>query len=55
MWLADSPREHALMGDPESPRLIAPRSGTDHTERMQAWIAVRWRNWRENLHGFVFK
>ncbi len=51
------PRESMrLMGDPESPRLIAPRSGTDHTERMQAWIAVRLEELaRENLHGFVFK
>jgi uncharacterized protein YbgA (DUF1722 family)/uncharacterized protein YbbK (DUF523 family) len=52
-----TPRESMrLIGDPAAPRLIAPRSGTDHTERMQAWIATRLDQLAgEGLHGFVFK
>jgi len=52
-----TPRESMrLIGPPEHPRLIAPKSGTDHTDRMQAWIATRLEQLAgEGLHGFVFK
>jgi len=37
-----TPRESMrLVGDPEAPRLIAPKSGTDHTDRMKAWAKGR--------------
>jgi uncharacterized protein YbgA (DUF1722 family)/uncharacterized protein YbbK (DUF523 family) len=51
------PRETMrLVGDPDSPRLIAPKSGTDHTERMTAWARARVEKLAgEGLHGFVFK
>jgi uncharacterized protein YbgA (DUF1722 family)/uncharacterized protein YbbK (DUF523 family) len=51
------PRETMrLVGDPASPRLIAPKSGTDHTERMVAWARARVEELAdEGLHGFVFK
>jgi uncharacterized protein YbbK (DUF523 family) len=51
------PRESMrLEGDPASPRLVAPRSGTDHTARMEAWAAARLDELAgEGLHGFVFK
>ena len=33
------PRESMrLVGDPDAPRLIAPRSGTDYTEQMRSWV-----------------
>lgn len=36
------PRESMrLVGDPEAPRLVAPRSGNDYTDRMRAWAAER--------------
>jgi uncharacterized protein YbbK (DUF523 family) len=36
------PREAVrLVGDPAAPRLVAPKSGADHTERMQAWARKR--------------
>ena len=36
------PRESLrLVGDAEAPRLIAPKSGTDHTDRMKAWAQGR--------------
>jgi uncharacterized protein YbgA (DUF1722 family)/uncharacterized protein YbbK (DUF523 family) len=52
-----TPRESMrLVGDPRAPRLVAPRSGLDHTERMQAWAAERLEQLaREDLCGFVFK
>jgi uncharacterized protein YbgA (DUF1722 family)/uncharacterized protein YbbK (DUF523 family) len=52
-----TPRESMrLVGEPENPRLIAPRSGTDHTERMLAWTEERLDALEEEgLHGFVFK
>jgi uncharacterized protein YbgA (DUF1722 family)/uncharacterized protein YbbK (DUF523 family) len=51
------PRESMrLVGDAQHPRLIAPRSGTDHTERMTAWARKRVEELAgESLHGFVFK
>jgi len=51
------PREAMhLVGDPEEPRLITVRTGTDHTGRMKKWAnrkvaALE----REELCGFVFK
>jgi uncharacterized protein YbgA (DUF1722 family) len=45
-----------LVGDPDQPRLIAPRSGQDHTERMVAWAQKRVEELAdERLHGFVLK
>jgi uncharacterized protein YbgA (DUF1722 family)/uncharacterized protein YbbK (DUF523 family) len=51
------PRESMrLMGDPENPRLIAPKSGTDHTAQMQSWARERLERLAEaKLHGFIFK
>ncbi len=51
------PRESMrLVGDPDAPRLIAPKSGADHTDRMEAWARERAEQLaQENLHGFVFK
>jgi uncharacterized protein YbgA (DUF1722 family)/uncharacterized protein YbbK (DUF523 family) len=51
------PRESMrLEGDPENPRLVAPRSGTDYTERMVEWARMRTDELAdEGLHGFVFK
>ena len=51
------PRESMrLVGDAEDPRLIAPKSGTDHTERMKAWAQERVEQLAATgLHGFVFK
>jgi uncharacterized protein YbgA (DUF1722 family)/uncharacterized protein YbbK (DUF523 family) len=51
------PRESMrLVGDPEAPRLIAQRSGTDHTGRMLAWAEKRLAELEEKeLCGFVFK
>jgi len=51
------PRESMrLVGDPDNPRLIAPKSGTDHTERMLSWANQRVQELEsEGLHGFVFK
>jgi uncharacterized protein YbgA (DUF1722 family)/uncharacterized protein YbbK (DUF523 family) len=52
-----TPRESMrLVGDPEAPRLIAPRSGTDYTDQMKAWARGRLDDLAAvNLHGFVFK
>jgi uncharacterized protein YbgA (DUF1722 family) len=45
-----------LIGEPEAPRLIAPRSGTDHTARMQEWAEQRLDALAAlGLHGFIFK
>jgi hypothetical protein len=51
------PRESMrLVGDPEAPRLIAPKSGTDYTDRMKAWARERVEQLAAiGLHGFVFK
>jgi uncharacterized protein YbgA (DUF1722 family)/uncharacterized protein YbbK (DUF523 family) len=51
------PRESMrLVGDPENPRLIARKSGTDHTQPMVAWARERVEELaKEHLHGFVFK
>ena len=51
------PRESMrLVGDAENPRLIAPKSGTDHTEAMIAWARKRVEELADvGLHGFVFK
>lgn len=51
------PREPVrLVGDPANPGLIATRSGTDHTERMQRWSARRVIELeKEDLLGFIFK
>ena len=51
------PRESLrLVGDPEAPRLIAPKSGQDHTERMQTWARERLEELATvKLHGFIFK
>lgn len=51
------PREALrLVGDPEAPRLVASRSGVDHTEQMQAWAAEKVRQLEaEDLCGFIFK
>jgi uncharacterized protein YbgA (DUF1722 family)/uncharacterized protein YbbK (DUF523 family) len=52
-----TPRESMrLVGDPADPRLVAPKSGTDHTERMATWAQKRSEELAaEHLHGFVFK
>jgi uncharacterized protein YbgA (DUF1722 family)/uncharacterized protein YbbK (DUF523 family) len=45
-----------LVGDPQRPRLVIPRSGADHTERMEAWARKRVAQLeKEDLCGFVFK
>jgi uncharacterized protein YbbK (DUF523 family) len=51
------PRESLrLVGDAGNPRLIAPKSGTDHTEPMAAWAKKRVEELSAiGLHGFVFK
>jgi uncharacterized protein YbbK (DUF523 family) len=52
-----APRESLrLVGDKDSPRLFAPKSGTDHTEAMIAWARQRVEELAAiRLHGFVFK
>jgi uncharacterized protein YbgA (DUF1722 family)/uncharacterized protein YbbK (DUF523 family) len=51
------PRESMrLMGDPDAPRLIAPRSSIDYTDRMIAWARERLEQLATlGLCGFVFK
>ena len=51
------PRESMrLIGDPESPRLVANKSGADHTERMLSWAHSRVEQLAgEGLCGFIFK
>jgi uncharacterized protein YbgA (DUF1722 family)/uncharacterized protein YbbK (DUF523 family) len=51
------PRESLrLVGHPEAPRLIAPKSGQDYTERMQTWARERLEGLAElRIYGFVFK
>jgi uncharacterized protein YbgA (DUF1722 family)/uncharacterized protein YbbK (DUF523 family) len=52
-----TPRESMrLVGDPEAPRLIAPKSGRDYTETMQSWARERLEKLAAvKLHGFIFK
>ena len=52
-----TPRESLwLVGDPESPRLVAPKSGRDYTDRMRTWARERLEDLAVlKLHGFVFK
>ena len=51
------PRESMrLIGDPDAPRLLAPKSGTDYTDRMEAWARDRVEQLAAlGLCGFVFK
>ena len=52
-----TPRESMrLVDDPEAPRLIAPKSSHDYTERMQTWARERLEELAAvKLHGFIFK
>lgn len=51
------PREAMrLIGDPDSPRLVTVRSGTDQTVRMQLWAEDRLKQLATvDLCGFIFK
>ncbi|MDA0745698.1 MAG: DUF523 and DUF1722 domain-containing protein [bacterium] len=51
------PRENIrLVGDPDAPQLVAPKSGTDHTESMAQWSRKRVEELAVlNLHGYVLK
>ena len=51
------PREAMrLAGDAANPRLIAPKSGTDHTSRMHGWIQEKLRELEElDLSGYLCK
>jgi uncharacterized protein YbgA (DUF1722 family)/uncharacterized protein YbbK (DUF523 family) len=51
------PREAMrLVGNPESPRLVGIRSGTDHTDRMAKWAKGKVKALeKEDLCGFIFK
>ena len=51
------PRESMrLVGDPDAPRLIALKSGTDYTDRMQTWARGRLEQLAAlGLSGFVLK
>ena len=51
------PRENLrLIGDRKQPELVAPKSGTNHTEGMTSWSRGRIEELqRENLDGFVLK
>ncbi len=52
-----TPREAMrLSGDPADPRLVAPGSGTDHTERMKRWTRRKLRDLeRLDLCGYICK
>jgi uncharacterized protein YbgA (DUF1722 family)/uncharacterized protein YbbK (DUF523 family) len=52
-----TPRESMrLVGTPENPRLVAPKSGTDYTEQMENWARQQAEELAQvGLHGFVFK
>lgn len=52
-----TPRESMrLVGDPEAPRLLAPKSGSDHTKTMRTWAQTRLEELAAlNLHGYVLK
>ncbi len=51
------PRENLrLIGDWREPRLVAPKSESDHTDSMNAWSEARVEELRAlDLHGFVLK
>jgi len=51
------PRESIrLEGDPKSPRLVGPKSGTDYTQTMQQWSQNRLEELVTlHLHGYVLK
>jgi uncharacterized protein YbgA (DUF1722 family)/uncharacterized protein YbbK (DUF523 family) len=51
------PRETLrLTGDPASPRLVASRTGKDHTEGMERWAEAKLNKLaNEGLSGFIFK
>ncbi|MCU0520939.1 MAG: DUF523 and DUF1722 domain-containing protein [Anaerolineae bacterium] len=51
------PRESMrLVGEPEAPRLVMPRSGADQTERMLSWTAGKLDELAgQGLNGFIFK
>ena len=45
-----------LVGDPEAPRLVVPKTGEDYTDQMQAWARERLEELAEvRIYGFVFK
>jgi uncharacterized protein YbgA (DUF1722 family)/uncharacterized protein YbbK (DUF523 family) len=52
-----TPRESKrLVGDPEHPRLVMPKSGRDQTERMMNWAEDKLDELTEmDLNGFIFK
>ncbi len=53
-----TPRESMrLVGDPQNPRLVAPKSGADYTGKMQSWARTRLDQLAADgpLHGFIFK
>lgn len=52
-----TPREAMrLVGDPEAPRLVTRKTGTDHTDGMLKWASGRLKQLEhENLCGFIFK
>lgn len=51
------PRENVrLVGDAEDPRLVAPKSGTDHTDTMKKWAGQRLLELEGmDLHGYILK
>ena len=51
------PREAMrLVGEPDAPRLVTNRTGTDHTERMVNWAQEKIEHLRSaGLSGFIFK
>ncbi len=52
-----TPREvMRLIGDPANPRLVASKTGIDHTDGMQRWASIKVKELeREDLGGFIFK
>jgi uncharacterized protein YbgA (DUF1722 family)/uncharacterized protein YbbK (DUF523 family) len=52
-----TPRESLrLVGIASSPKLVAPRSGSDHTERMQLWAKEKLEQLQQaGLHGYILK
>jgi uncharacterized protein YbgA (DUF1722 family)/uncharacterized protein YbbK (DUF523 family) len=51
------PREAMhLVGDPEAPRIVTVRTGTDRTEGMLKWVKGKLKTLEQSdLHGFIFK
>ena len=51
------PRESMrLVGSPDAPRLIAPKSGKDYTDQMLAWARVKLEELAAlDLDGYIFK